>query len=255
MLFLDRKLDFFDLPTRCQPPCDHPQKRVTQAFSWAFCASYIDILQGIGYYVAIMADTPPALAAVRHLQPYIDQLGLDPLFITALLQVEAPKGGFLPGGHPTILYERHRFHRLTGGRFSDEHPDLSNPTPSWADHSYGTRSEQVVRLARASLLDCDAAHQACSWGGLQILGENHRQAGFDTVWSFVAAMHRDEASQLAVALAFLESKPSMLAAARRLEIDRFSRLWNGPAYRKTGHHRKLRLALDELRNPTTTGGS
>jgi hypothetical protein len=115
------------------------------------------------------------------------------------------------------------------------------------DGSYGKRSEQVLRLARASLLDCAAAYQACSWGGLQILGLNFRRAGCASIWGFVAAMHESEASQLRLALAFLESDPRKLAAAQREDIERFSRLWNGPAYRKTGHHRKLREALLSLR--------
>ena len=44
----------------------------------------------------------------------------------AVIQVESSGAGFLSDRRPKILFERHLFHRATGGQFDDTHPDISN---------------------------------------------------------------------------------------------------------------------------------
>jgi peptidoglycan hydrolase-like protein with peptidoglycan-binding domain len=105
--------------------------------------------------------------------------------IEAIVETEvAIRGPFDAQGRPTILYERHKFHKHTGGRYDAAHPDLSSPKNS----IYGKYSEQYSKLERAMKLNSSAALQSASWGAFQILGENHVQAGHPTVDSFVAAM-------------------------------------------------------------------
>jgi len=188
-------------------------------------------------------DKARALAGFAH------DLELDHRILLALIEVEAPGGGFLDGGHPRILYERHLFHRFTDGRFGFDHPTLSNATPSYLDGSYGTHHDQVRKLAEASLLDCSAAHRACSWGAFQVLGDNYHRAGFSTLWEFVGAMFSTEVAQLAAGFQFIASDPRKIEALRREDFDTFSRLYNGPGYRKTGHATKLRRSLAAQRHP------
>jgi hypothetical protein len=45
-------------------------------------------------------------------------LGIGEAEMRAVLAVESLGSGFLADGRPKILFERHWFHRLTGGRFS-----------------------------------------------------------------------------------------------------------------------------------------
>jgi len=45
-------------------------------------------------------------------------LGVEPAALAAVAEVESSdRGAFDADGYPTILYERHVFHRLTEGRF------------------------------------------------------------------------------------------------------------------------------------------
>ncbi len=182
---------------------------------------------------------------------FAQDLELDPLILVALIEVEAPNGGFLHGGHPRILYERHLFYRFTGGRFSADHPHLSNAAPSYLDKSYGSHHDQVRKLAEASLLDCSAAHRACSWGAFQVLGSNYHRTGHPSLWAFIAAMFHSEMAQYEAGIRSIASDHRQLQALRSEDFDTLSRLYNGPDLRKTGHHTKLRQVLDQLRHPNS----
>src|SRR5260221_2329921 len=87
--------------------------------------------------------------------------------IWAVMAVEASGCGFLPDRRAVILFERHIFHRLTGGRFDDG--AISDPAPG----GYGAGgAHQYDRLSRAIAKDRRAALQSASWGLGQIMGEN-----------------------------------------------------------------------------------
>jgi hypothetical protein len=57
----------------------------------------------------------------------LDRLGVDQATLWSLLTVETRGFGFLPDQRPEILFERHIFHKHTGGRFSAGHPNISSP--------------------------------------------------------------------------------------------------------------------------------
>src|SRR5215472_312821 len=103
--------------------------------------------------------------------------------VWTVFSVETAGCGFLASRKPPILYERHIFSRLTGGKFDDG--DISSPKPG----GYGPLGEpQYGRLERAMALDCEAALQSCSWGLGQIMGSNHTMVGFAEIHPMVAAM-------------------------------------------------------------------
>ena len=58
----------------------------------------------------------------------LDRLGVDQTALWSLLTVETRGFGFLTDRRPKILFERHIFHKHTGGRFSAGHPNISSPT-------------------------------------------------------------------------------------------------------------------------------
>src|SRR5262245_18900191 len=117
--------------------------------------------------------------------------------VWTVLNVETSGCGFLPDRRPQILYERHIFHRLTGGRFDDG--DLSDPTAG----GYGARgAHQYDRLTAAMTFDRVAALESASWGLGQVLGENFAIAGFASVDEMVQATSDSEDAQIAAAGAF-----------------------------------------------------
>jgi hypothetical protein len=162
--------------------------------------------------------SPDGLARVS------SNLGVHAPEIWTVLSVETSGCGFLPDRRPQILYERHIFHRLTGGRFDDG--DISDQNPG----GYGPRgAPQYDRLARAIAKDRSSALQSASWGIGQIMGENYTLAGFQNVEAMVAAMVQSEDAQLTAMGAFLASS-RLHSSLQAHDWASFARGYNGPNY-------------------------
>ena len=171
---------------------------------------------------------------------YVDmaaRLQCETAAIKAVVETEvAIRGAFDGDGRPTILYERHKFSKHTGGRYDATHPDLSNPVGG----GYGRFSEQYPKLERAMKLNSSAALKSASWGAFQILGENHVQAGHATVEAFVAAMKSGILTQAEAFVAFVLANRTLLSALRARNWSTFARIYNGPAYKKFAYDDKMR---------------
>jgi hypothetical protein len=151
-------------------------------------------------------------------------LGVHAPEIWTVLAVETSGCGYLPDRRPQLLFERHVFHRLTGGQYDDG--DISDPAPG----GYGPMgANQFDRLARAISKDRAAALQSASWGIGQIMGMNFAEAGFQNVEGMVAAMSDSEDSQLNAVGTFLAST-GLGAPLRAHDWASFARGYNGPNY-------------------------
>lgn len=155
-------------------------------------------------------------------------------------------GGFLDGANlPKILFEAHIFDRETGGRFRASHPNLS--AARWNKALYVGGQGEYVRLDQAMALDRTAALRSASWGAPQIMGFNHKLAGFETVEDFVAAMKSGIRAHLMAFVAFV--KNSGLAPALRqvtglhASARPFARGYNGAAYEANEYHVKIARAF------------
>lgn len=171
-------------------------------------------------------------------------LGCEEAAIRAIAKVESPRGPFEDDGEPSILFERHVFHRLTNGRFDSLAPDISNPHRG----GYGKYSEQHPKLQRAAALDRSAALMSASWGQFQIMGENYRQAGHPTLQSFINAMYRDASSQLRALVDFIRNDRRLLDAIRAKDWERFARIYNGPAYAEHEYDVRIARAYDQIKS-------
>jgi hypothetical protein len=161
-------------------------------------------------------------------------LGVSAPEVWAVLSVETSACGFLPDRRPTILFERHVFSRLTGGRFNDG--DISDPSLG----GYGPLgAAQYTRLNRALLLDRTAALESTSWGLAQLMGENYSAAGFPGVNEMVAAISGSEDSQLSAFAAFLKST-GLDRTLRAHDWTSFARGYNGSSYSKNQYDVRLR---------------
>lgn len=165
------------------------------------------------------------------------RLGCDVAAIQAVAEVEAgPHGGFLPDGAPTILFERHVFHRLTKGEF-DNHPDISNAVPG----GYGKVSEQHGRLEKAAKLNRSAALQSASWGLFQVLGANWSWLKYDSLQEFVNAMYRNEREHLDAFVRFVQVN-NLARHLREKRWTQFAKAYNGPNYWKNSYDVKIAMA-------------
>jgi hypothetical protein len=193
-------------------------------------------------FLFLLCGAPVRDLAVADYEDAARVLEVEVAAIQAVAEVETVGAAFDDAGRPTILFERHIFHRETGGRYSRRHPDLSNPVPG----GYGRYSEQYLRLERAFRLDASAALKSASWGRFQIMGFNHARAGFATVQRFVKAMTASEREHLLAFVAFVKSDPKALVAIRDKDWAEFAARYNGKSYRKNDYDTKLEVAYKKF---------
>lgn len=164
--------------------------------------------------------------------------------IKAVCEVEAPRGGFVDGQCLT-LFEGHIFHRYTSGKFDAEAPTLSYP--KWTTQFYGhTQRDESLRLAKACILDGQAALMSASWGRFQIMGFNFALCGFRDVQSFVKAMKESEKNQLDAFVQYVIHTRLNDELQDRRWAD-FARCYNGPEYQKNHYDTKLAAAYDKFK--------
>lgn len=193
--------------------------------------------------------TDPAKPDKRIVSPgdwraFARALQVEEAALRAVAQVESSGSGFLPrpSERPTILFEGHAFHRLTGGRYSQGHPDISYP--KWSRRKYsGSLSGEWRRFAAACRLDRPAALQAASWGLFQVMGFNYPYCGCEDVETFVARQYESAAQQLALFVKFV-SRPPLLPALRARNWKAFARAYNGPGFAAGHYDAKLAAAYE-----------
>lgn len=165
-------------------------------------------------------------------------LGCEIAAIRAIIDVES-RGGFLPDGRPRILFERHYFSRLTERAHDDSAPEIS--APDWGGYRGGASEHD--RLQQALGLAPDAALRSASWGAFQIMGDNHKAAGFADVRSFCDAMCDFEDEQLEAFVAFIQAR-GLADELRRRDWTSFARAYNGPHYARNRYDAKLQAAYE-----------
>lgn len=174
-------------------------------------------------------------------------LGLEPCAVRAVIAVESAGGGFLPDGRVKILFEGHVFWKELKKRGIDPEPLAAKHPgivyPKWDRSKYKGGAAEWERLNTAALLNKEAALCSASYGLFQIMGFNHRAAGFDTVQAFVDAQKESEAKQLESFCAFMRSEGLDLFLVGQ-DWAGFARRYNGPGYAANQYDVKLRQAYE-----------
>lgn len=157
--------------------------------------------------------------------------------IHAFMDVETRGHGFDDLKRPIILFERHKFYEYLPAtkRAAAVKAGLASKTPG----GYGKESEQYGKLARAMAIDVRAALMACSWGLGQVMGFNHKLAGYATVEEFVEAMKVSEELQLRAAINFIIST-GLADKLRKHDWAAFAKGYNGKNYKINNYDGKLK---------------
>lgn len=157
--------------------------------------------------------------------------------IKAVVETEVGvRGAFDSQQRPTILFERHVFSEKTNRKFDDTNPDLSNRVPG----GYGRFAEQYPKLERAINLNRKAALESVSWGAFQIMGYNHKQAGFNSIDEFVEAMKKSVQKQIAAFITFVSNDPVLKQALHEKDWTTFAKRYNGPGYAVNKYDEKMK---------------
>lgn len=163
-------------------------------------------------------------------------LGVEVEAIKAVAEVESTGSGFLPNGHPKILFEGHLFSKYTGGVFDNSNPTISYP--EWTKNYYLGGEREYERLNAAKELNRDAALKATSWGKFQILGANFKDAGYERLSLFVHDMHVSESYHLKAFVNIIRNW-QLIEALKYHKWEIFARRYNGPGSKKNQYDEKM----------------
>jgi hypothetical protein len=171
-------------------------------------------------------------------------VGIPTAAMWAVIQVESSGAGYLEDRRPKILFERHLFHRATGGRFDATHPDISNPSSG----GYGPGgAHQYSRLTEALALDRKAALSSASWGLGQVLGVNFKIAGFNDVEDMINKMVQSERHQLLGMFNFIKGNNLDVHLQNERWLS-FALGYNGQNAEENGYPHKLQAAFEVFNN-------
>jgi hypothetical protein len=170
----------------------------------------------------------------------VAELACDAASLWALLSVETRGFGFLPDRRPVILFERHVFHKRTGGRFSASHPEISSPTTG----GYQGGALEYGRLALAMQLDRRAALESASWGLGQVMGFNAASVQFRDVDEMIDRFRDGEDAQLGASVRFILNRPALAEAFRKRRWATVAFFYNGSDFAKNAYDVKLERAHD-----------
>lgn len=173
-------------------------------------------------------------------------LGVDKASIKAITRVESRGHGYLKNGKVIILFERHIFYKQLkskhgeayANKIAHEQSDICNRVAGGYEGGNG----EYPRFNRAFAIDAQCAMKSASWGLFQIMGFNHKAAGFDTVDTFVDAMKSNEGAQLLAFCHFVKDNPALHRALKAKNWATVAQLYNGAAYRKNQYDIKLTQA-------------
>lgn len=149
--------------------------------------------------------------------------------ILAVIQVEAGSDGFADNGRIKIQFEPYWFNHYEGVRI--------------ANKVEGQKAEYEA-LYDAGNIDVESAFLSTSWGLGQVMGFNHKRAGYSDAKSMVMDFCKSEQAQLKGMLKFIVTGKNMLEALEAKDWRAFAYEYNGPRYEKFDYHNRMAKAYE-----------
>ena len=171
-------------------------------------------------------------------------IGIETAVLLAFLEVEAAGRGFDRQNRPKMLFEPHVFWRNLAGALRDKAAALGLAYKAWK-RNYP--ADSYPRLSKAIGIARESAFRSGSYGLPQILGENHKAAGFASAEQMFSTMKQGEREQLLAMVALLKS----WGLAKHLTGKDFSQpeswwpaveRYNGKSFRANGYDAKCAAA-------------
>lgn len=151
-----------------------------------------------------------------------EALGVAPTGPRAIAIIEAAEKALTPEGNPVVRFEaEHWKKRRIASRLGQSFDKARNSTDL---------DERWAQFEAMYRVDPVAAVKSHSFGWCQIMGFNHRLAGFETTDAFLQAMRSTE-GQCKAFVSFVRNSPQLLKAMRDNDPDGVGRHYNGKNYK------------------------
>ncbi|HEV2679139.1 MAG TPA: N-acetylmuramidase family protein [Rhodanobacter sp.] len=203
----------------------------------------VDGIAGPRTQAALQGQTDPRALTQRDIEAAAAALDCDPAAIHAVIEVESPRGGFLPDGRVAILFERHVFWKqLVAAGIDPASVHAPASILSQQRGGYVGGVGEWPRMFQARNIHIEAAYASCSWGRFQIIGYHAAALGYTDAIAMSDDFARGEGNQLAAFVKFVQLDPDMLKALRGRKWAAFAKIYNGPAYADNLYDTKLAAA-------------
>ena len=160
-----------------------------------------------------------------------EKFGIEYRILCTVLKVESAGSGFSKDGRIKIQFEPYHFRKYTGVRIANVVENQKKEYKAYFD---------------AVDIDENAAMLSTSWGLGQIMGFNHKTAGYKTVQEMVQIFMQGEYYQLEGMLNFIKSHKKMFVALISKEWAVFAYYYNGKYYKKWNYDIKLKTAYGQM---------
>lgn len=181
-------------------------------------------------------STPPPKIQDIDLPRIGYKIGVGEDEIHAVLDVEAPNGGYRKSGQMEMLYEPHVAYRCSSGAVREKLVKAGLAYPKWGEKPYG---DSYAKFTAAYAISPEVAIKACSWGRGQLLGENHVSCGYPSPQAmYVTMCLGGEVEHLEAMVRFIKAN-NLDDELRKHNWAGFARGYNGPQYAKNKYDTKL----------------
>ena len=175
-----------------------------------------------------------------------DRVGVDVATLRAVIEVESAGAGFDNRKRLKLLFRAHIFYKQLGpGSKRDEAVRQGLAYPKAGIRPYPPLSKRYEQISAAMAIDERAALNSASWGLSQIMGFNHKAAGFPSARAMVISMLEGEDKQLE-AFANLLSEWKLATFLRKRDWRTFSLRYNGRNALSNGYDKKLAAAFERF---------
>jgi hypothetical protein len=180
------------------------------------------------------------------------RLGCGEDFLAAFLDVESASRGFDREGRPTMLFEPHIFYRLLGA--GDKRTQAEQHGLAYKSWRSGYPLDSYPRLAKAMLIDENAALQACSIGLSQVLVRNFSNVGYRSPQEMWRAFMDDEQEHVEAMVRFMFNAGIADDLKRLSDLGRpvtpdecrpIVAVYNGSGYERNNYHTKLAERINQ----------
>lgn len=180
-------------------------------------------------------------------------LGVEVEVVKAIKDVESSGSGYVFSNHPKILFEGHVFWKQLKNIHIEpsNHKDSDILYSTWTKDHYKGDVAEYVRLQKARHININAANASASWGLFQIMGNNYKLCGCDSISDFVKRMCMSESEQLMLFVEYIKKrklhqylKPDHTG---NIPWAEFARRYNGAGYEKNKYHIKLKEAYEKYK--------
>ena len=174
--------------------------------------------------------------------------------IKAVAQVESGGSGFLPCGHPKILWERHLFYRYVGKTIyfiGNKKQFLSTQTAG--DYTLDANNNQIndswEKLAQGVTIDVDGALCSISMGKFQVLGKYYKECGYANPLEMLWDCSQSEYAHYKLFVSYILNVANLKGAFLKIDTNPqncipFARGYNGIAYTKYAYHINIAKAMN-----------